>query len=191
MIKAVIFDCFGVLVGSGFWAQYEKMGGDLDRDGAFVDSVLDKLNSGKLSSGMFAQLMSDHLGITPQVFKAALTSDEQPNQELFTYIATTLKPRYKLAIASNATGRSLRSHIPAEELALFDVVLASEETGLLKPDPAFFKLALARLGLQPAEAVFIDDHLPYVESAAALGIHTIHYKGLTNLTRRLPGLLKT
>lgn len=51
-----------------------------------------------------------------------------------------------------------------------DVVVSGEER-LVKPDPAIYRLALARFGLAPGEAVFVDDNPANVDAANALGIH--------------------
>lgn len=53
---------------------------------------------------------------------------------------------------------------------LFDVVVISGEVGLRKPDPAIYALAADRLGLRPAEVVFVDDLAPNVRGAAAAGM---------------------
>lgn len=76
----------------------------------------------------------------------------------------------------------------AREAALFDrfrdVVVSGDEK-LTKPDAAIYRLALDRFGLAPHEAVFIDDSLPNVEAARALGIPAIHFNGTTALRRTL------
>lgn len=50
-----------------------------------------------------------------------------------------------------------------------DVVVSGEER-LVKPDPAIYRLALARFGLEPGGAVFVDDNPANVDAANALGI---------------------
>jgi putative hydrolase of the HAD superfamily len=62
----------------------------------------------------------------------------------------------------------LRRHLPL--LARFDHLLMSCEVGQVKPEPAFFQLALTRAGCAPGEAAFFDDLPEYVEAANALGI---------------------
>jgi putative hydrolase of the HAD superfamily len=42
-----------------------------------------------------------------------------------------------------------------------------------KPDPAFYDLALETVGVEPTEAVFLDDLGINLKPARALGIHTI------------------
>ena len=41
--------------------------------------------------------------------------------------------------------------------ALFDAVLESRVLGVRKPDPRFYELACATLGVEPEESVFLDD----------------------------------
>jgi len=55
-----------------------------------------------------------------------------------------------------------------------DIVVSGDEK-LVKPDPEIYRRSLARFGLEPEEAVFIDDSLPNVESARALGIHAFPF----------------
>jgi 2-haloacid dehalogenase len=64
------------------------------------------------------------------------------------------------------------------EAALFnrfrDVAVSGDEK-LVKPDAAIYRLALDRFGLEPGQAVFVDDNEANVAGAAALGIHALHF----------------
>lgn len=63
---------------------------------------------------------------------------------------------------------------PRHELhACFDRVFESSVLGLRKPDPRIYRHACAELGVEPAEAVFLDDIGANLKSARALGMHTI------------------
>ena len=61
-------------------------------------------------------------------------------------------------------------------LALFDDVVVSAEVGLAKPDPEVFRLAARRLGLPPAECVFVDDWDVNVGAAREVGMAAILYR---------------
>lgn len=61
-----------------------------------------------------------------------------------------------------------RVHAPL--LGQFDGGVFSARVRLRKPQPAIFELALARFGLAPHEAFFIDDHPANIEAAQALGL---------------------
>lgn len=59
-------------------------------------------------------------------------------------------------------------------LNTFDDIVVSADVGVLKPDPAIFRLLLERRQLDPSAAVFVDDSAKNVAAAAALGMHAIH-----------------
>ena len=62
-----------------------------------------------------------------------------------------------------------------------DGILISGEVGVGKPDPAIFRMFLARFGLVAGETVFIDDSDRNVATAASLGIVAIQFKGAAQL----------
>ena len=59
---------------------------------------------------------------------------------------------------------------------LFDDIISSAEVGMAKPEPEIFRLAAGRLGLDPAECVFVDDWDQNIEAAKAVGMTAIHYQ---------------
>ena len=70
----------------------------------------------------------------------------------------TLKERgYRLAVVSNADGR-VRALLDSAGLSPFlEVVVDSFEVGFEKPDPRIFLAATKRLGVAPAECVYVGD----------------------------------
>ena len=57
----------------------------------------------------------------------------------------------------------------------FDGTVVSGIEGLIKPDPAIYRLLMQRHAITPSRAIFIDDRLENVESARTLGLHGIHF----------------
>jgi len=105
-----------------------------------------------------------------------------------------LRGRYQVALLTNAWPDADRLLLEKQGLdvhAEFDVYVNSADVGLRKPDPAIFRLTLERLGVAPQEAVFLDDSLPNVEAARALGIHAIHVTDPTTALAELELLLQT
>ena len=89
----------------------------------------------------------------------------------------------RTAILSNGgpeVTAGLRARRPLEEW--FDVVVVSYEVGVCKPDPRIYEICLSRLGVEPGEALFVDDRLENVEAAANLGLQTVHFTGDHALT---------
>ena len=58
-------------------------------------------------------------------------------------------------------------------LSLFDVIIESSKVGVRKPDPRFYQLACEALGIEPHEAVFLDDLGINLKPARQMGMHTI------------------
>jgi putative hydrolase of the HAD superfamily len=55
----------------------------------------------------------------------------------------------------------------------FDSVILSFEVGAMKPDPAIYREALARVGdPDPPASIFVDDQIRYCDGAAAVGLQT-------------------
>lgn len=55
----------------------------------------------------------------------------------------------------------------------FDVVVESSKAGCRKPDPRFYEIACDELGIEPSEAVFLDDLGVNLKPAKAMGMTTI------------------
>jgi FMN phosphatase YigB (HAD superfamily) len=58
---------------------------------------------------------------------------------------------------------------------LFRGIVISAEVRMVKPDPEIFEYISRRYDLTPAHTLFIDDHLPNVESARRHGFRTVHF----------------
>ena len=60
-----------------------------------------------------------------------------------------------------------------EVMALFDEVVESSKVGIRKPEVRFYEIALEKLGIDAAEAVFLDDLGINLKPARAMGMTTI------------------
>ena len=58
---------------------------------------------------------------------------------------------------------------------LCDVDAYSCLLGAAKPDPDYFRAALAMAGVSTSEALFVDDSAENIAAAAALGLRTLHH----------------
>jgi putative hydrolase of the HAD superfamily len=75
----------------------------------------------------------------------------------------------------------LRAKRPLE--ALFDVVIASCEVGLIKPDPAIYRHCLGALDIPAEEVLFVDDVRGNLVAAEALGIRVFHFDDKATVTQ--------
>ncbi len=93
---------------------------------------------------------------------------------------TELARHYRLALATNARDSgslAVRDALRRVRLdAVFDVVATSKEMGAAKPDPAFFRAVLARVGCGSDEAVMVGDSYDAdVAGAKMAGLRAIWY----------------
>ena len=95
------------------------------------------------------------------------------NAELLDH-ARSLRSRARLAILSNSGDGAREEEERRFGLsAVFDPICYSHEQGVLKPDARAFEQALARMNTTADQVLFIDDNLPNVHAAQALGIHAL------------------
>jgi putative hydrolase of the HAD superfamily len=79
----------------------------------------------------------------------------------------------RTGVVSNSWG--VRRY-PRELMAeIFDGVVISGEVGIRKPDPRIYELGAERIGVAPAECVFVDDLDFNLEPARELGMATVHH----------------
>src|SRR3990167_2198932 len=180
MIKAIIFDCFGVLT-KDLWREVCATlpeGPALEK----AKELNHQYDAGLISLSDFVEAVHRITGRAPQPIEDIFSSPEpMKNTELLEYIKL-LKPKYKIGIISNVGTNWIRDYfLSKEEQALFEQKIISFEAGTTKPDPQIYQLALERLGVKPEEAVFVDDLEPYCAAARAVGMQAINYDNLKQL----------
>jgi putative hydrolase of the HAD superfamily len=182
--RAAIFDFGGVLVSMVDDRPRLKLADELGVPLATLDALVyfsesaEKASRGEIRVGQHWQKVAKSLGIQPDEMPGFLQrywSADSVNFKLLEFIRS-LHPRYKVGLLSNAWDdlrQTLhnRWHIDG----LFDELIISAEVGLLKPDPHIFHLALKRLGVEPEEAVFVDDMAVNVQAAQQEGITAIQF----------------
>jgi putative hydrolase of the HAD superfamily len=111
------------------------------------------------------------------------------NAELSEWFAA-LRPRYRTGIVSNSfVGARERERERYGFEARTDTIVYSHEVGVAKPDPAIYLLACERLGVRPAEAVFLDDAEIAVEGARAVGMAAVLFRDNAQAIGEIESLL--
>ena len=189
MIKAIIFDNFGVLT-TETWL-------------AFLDTLPDDVDVGEVrevhrayTAGFISREESDRQiqELTGKSFTEA--EDLEPgeitkNHALLEYIEGLHHKGYKIGLLSNVATNWIRdSFLTPEEQKLFDTMVFSFEVGMVKPDPRIFQLTCERLGVTPQETILVDDIDRYCAAAKAEGFHTVLYKDFKQMRDGLEKLLE-
>jgi len=185
-VKAIIFDCFGVLRPDVIRAVYTRMGGDTQVDDVFISDTLYASHMGKIPSS--APVFAKRLGVSTQEWVKELNADAN-DQELLRYIVQ-LRKTYKIGVLSNmGSGGLLRYFTPAEMDKYFDATAVSGEIGYAKPQAVAYETIANRLGARLDECVFTDDREAYCAGARAVGMHAIPYKNFAQFRADLETLL--
>lgn len=167
-IKAVIFDCFGVLTTDG-WKQIRTDLLSTDAERQEADDLDRMVNSGLMGYDEFVARVAKLINQPITETRARLV-DTAANERLFAYIRDAIKPHYKLGLLSNAADNWLDNLFAPWQVALFDEVVLSCEVGMVKPDPRIYDVMAMKLGMLPEECLFIDDIERFVTAAIDVGM---------------------
>jgi 2-haloacid dehalogenase len=97
-------------------------------------------------------------------------------------------PLYALTNFAADTFEEAAGRFPVLRQGFRDVVVSGAE-GMVKPDPAIYRLLLARNGgIDPARCLFIDDSLRNVRGAEAVGMRAHHFRDAATLAAELRAL---
>ncbi len=189
-IRAVLWDFGGVFSSSPFdaFAAYERSHG-------LPPDFLRRVNTVDPDSNAWARLERGE--ITVAAFDAAFERESAalghavPGRDVALLLFGDIRPAmvaalkackavFKTACITNNFGDLGPAVVSPEREAqwrdvvgLFDAVFESSKVGIRKPEPAIYRLACERLGVEPHEAVYLDDLGINLKPARALGMTTI------------------
>lgn len=185
MIKAIIFDCFGVIYSRSF--EYVR---DIapDEKKSELENIRIQHDRGYLNQSEFLEQIGEVIGWSPDRVGALLREKHVLNQDLLELIKQ-LKAQYKIGLLSNI-GQGWIDELFSEELKqqLFDSVVESERVHMIKPEPEIYHYAASALGMLPEECCFIDDSPRNIEGAKRVGMETILFTSTSNMHKALHAL---
>jgi epoxide hydrolase-like predicted phosphatase len=184
-IRAVVFDIGGVLEINSRTGWVEKWEAYLQlKPGELHELLMDVWIDGSyrdISVGEVEKRIGEILGMN-QVQAKTLMADVweeylgELNVELTVYFSS-LRPTYQTALLSNSFAGARDKEQERYHFAeLCDLLIYSHEEGIAKPERRIFELTCERLGVQPAEIVFLDDVEANVIAARDFGFKAILFK---------------
>jgi putative hydrolase of the HAD superfamily len=182
-LKAALFDLGGVLITSPFEAftEYEQANGlppgfirSLNATNS-DDNAWARLERNAVTFEEFCRLFEIEARDAGHELDAAAVMGLLAGEVRPAMVVAVRRCRQELRTAALTNNFTLPNGDPAmgEIRQLFDVVVESSRVGVRKPDPRFYQLACAELGIDPTEAVFLDDLGVNLKPARALGMTTI------------------
>lgn len=185
MIRAVIFDCFGVLYGDAIGAFCDRYP---EVPAEFYEHLDRELDLGQIELEEYCSRLSGLTGEPAGQILQELRSGWQLDPQLVDLLAA-LRARYKLALLSNAGAEEIDIVYEDGVAALFDVITVSHAIGVMKPDRQIFETCLAGLAVQAREAVVIDDNPANLHAAQRLGMHTISHERFGDIPPAIRSLI--
>jgi len=191
-LRAVVFDYGMVLTEEQDPAAYAALlrltGLDRDRFEPLYWADRHAYDEGKLTGVAFWQkLVRDaEIGETTGLAEELNVWDARmwttQNRAMLAWQLELKQHGIKTAILSNM-GDNVLANIERtfDWLARFDVLVWSYQLGMAKPEPAIYQHTLRELGVEPGEALFIDDRLVNIEAARALGMRGILFSTVDTL----------
>ncbi len=89
------------------------------------------------------------------------------------YLCACLTNNFRAGHGPSMSFSPARTAAVEEAMAQFHLVVESSKEGVRKPDPAAYRIVCDRLGVRPAEMVFLDDLGINLKPARAMGMTTI------------------
>jgi putative hydrolase of the HAD superfamily len=194
--SALLIDWGGVLTSNlfdSFRAYCERV--DLDpqtlrgrfRSDPACRELLISLEKGELAEPDFERRLAAVLEIDSDGLVDGLFAGVHPDAAMVDAVRRARQAGVRTALVSNSWGVHRYPHDLFEEL--FDGVVISAEEGTRKPSRRMYELGAQRAGVQPRQAVYVDD-LPFnLKPAEELGMATIHHTSADTTIPELERLL--
>ena len=207
MIKTLIFDLGGVLVSLNRERCLENFSKNLG-----FDNFGDYLNA-YAQKGFFAKYENgdmDSIEFRDEIRKRCTkenVQDEDIDEAFFTFLTHVdpykvkllmeLKKKYHLLLLSNVNpigwSKCCELFYDANEIDIEDVfekLYLSYRVKASKPGKEIYEYLIKDSGINPEEALFIDDSKANIEAGAEMGLNTLYYDVTKNLEEEVTGKLK-
>jgi putative hydrolase of the HAD superfamily len=185
MIKAIIFDFYGVLMRtddtSARHAWDQKLGlpvGSVERaihySDLWIQAQLGRVPYQKYWDGVAEMLRMRPADIPP--LREAYFSGDRLNYKAVSLVRDLKAQGQQIGLLSNDIVQLEDKLRELNIYDLFDQILISAKIGVMKPDVTAYRVALQAFKVGAHEAIYIDDSLVNIRGAQPLGIHTILYR---------------
>lgn len=197
MIKTVIFDIGNVLTAFSWQKHFQSFGYSCD--------IVERLGNATVLSKEWCEYDLGNLS-DEEILELFIKNDPEIEAELrhtladvhgilehcdyaIPWIEGLKAAGYRVLFLSNFSEKVLKecAHV-MDFVPHMDGGIFSFKVHLIKPDPEIYRLLLQTYHLEADECVFLDDTLPNITAARALGIHGIHFKNPSQAMEELKNL---
>lgn len=196
-ISLILLDLNGVLYHYNREARVHALASISHRPPALINAAIwgsgfeDSGDAGAVDADAYLQGFAAAIGynLSEAEWIAALRAAINPIPEALA-LMSRIRTDITCAVLTNnnlLVGRHFATLYPEVAVRVGDHAYVSAEFGARKPDPEAYRRCLARLGAEPATALFIDDSQANVAGARAAGLSGHHATSAEDLTAELLG----
>jgi HAD superfamily hydrolase (TIGR01509 family) len=179
MIRAIFFDCFGVIITDALLPIVTELQETNPEAARHIVDIIHANNRGLVDPGESNRQIAEILGISVEEWRSRIDQGEVKDKRMLRFILE-LRKHYKTALLSNIGRQSMHRRFSEDELqTYFDAVLVSGELGIMKPEPEIYLRGAETLGVQPSECLMVDDRETHCDGAEAVGMQTVLYRNFT------------
>ena len=151
-------------------------------------ALLRGLEKGEVGDAEFERAFAARLGdgVESEGLIGRLFAGLEPEKEMLELVRTARGAGIRTGLISNSWGTGIYDRAPLE---IFDATVISGDVGLHKPQPEIYVLGAERIGVAPADCVFVDDLRENVSGAEAVGMTAILHRDPTQTVERVRELL--
>jgi epoxide hydrolase-like predicted phosphatase len=145
------------------------------------------LETGEIEPAEFERRFGPRLGVAEtEGLIERMFAAVGPDEDVIAAVRSVRDAGVRTGLISNSWGTSI--YDPDALEGLFDEIVISGDVGLHKPQPQIYRLAADRLGVAPAECVFVDDLRENVRGAEEVGMTAVLHRDTAATVARLEEL---
>nr|WP_086559506.1 HAD family phosphatase [Streptomyces africanus] len=133
-----------------------------------ADHECGRVDAGAFERGFAERLRAHGADVTAEGLTARMQAGMSIDQDMLALLGDLRAAGHPVALVSNSFGTGTYDGVELASLA--DVLVISAEVGIRKPSRRIYAIACERLGIDPEEAVMIDDLRQNLDGAARIGI---------------------
>jgi putative hydrolase of the HAD superfamily len=177
------FEQFGELVGAPPGLILDLLSHDIAARELLVEHECGRIDADAFDRGFAERLCAHGLEVQPDGLLSRMQAGLRRDDDTVRLIDDLRASGVPIALVSNAFGRDCYAGFDLDALA--DVVVISSEVGVRKPSRKIYAIACERLGIDPRQAVMVDDLQQNLDGAARLGIAGVLHTDAADTRKQL------
>lgn len=148
-----------------------------------ADHECGRIDAAAFERGFAERLRAHGADVAAEGLTARMQAGMSIDQDMVALLGDLRAVGRPVALVSNSFGTGTYDGVDLASLA--DVIVISAEVGIRKPSRRIYAIACERLGIDPEQAVMIDDLRQNLDGAARIGIDGVLHTSAADTRRQL------